>query len=829
MQFLMGLLVLAVPVTALGEDGTISKVVSLLQEMLEQSKSDGVSDRTVYAKFKCYCDTTTEKKSESIATTTNDIEMSQAVLADLRAQNTKLSQEVAQLEKDMASNQAARDEATTIRDKEKEDFAKEESDLTTGIDQLDRAVQLLAAIGADQTVTGDTDSAQLLAGEATAAAGGPAFLTKTSKMKKGAIKALSDDVKAALRAASVNLSGDQRTKLTKFLQAPFTGNYNAQSGEIVGVLKNMLDTFKSNLENARSAEEKAQKEYDALISIKTEEYDTMSTALDDKKKMIGDNAANIATESSEVETMQGQVADDQEFLGTLSERCASKKKAYEKRNMLRANEEAAIAEAISILNSDAAFESFGKVESTSAGRTSLLQISSADDDVRHKVIASLVKKSETMHSSRITLVIAALKAENPFTKVLEMIEKTITVIAEEEKSDVLKKDTCKTEQDTNNANKEDKESDISTLEDNINSLEVSITDTKDSIETATSDLQLNRESQKSTTETRDAAHAQFSENLKNLEDAEKILHKATEVLQKYYAFLHSHNAVKTYAKKGGKDSGGGNMERLAGKSIEELEEACSETPECVAFNSAGWLKSSLAPEGEWYDWDGGDLYIKELSFLQTKQPLEGEPDAEFATGQGESGNKAIDMLVFIADETKKSKEEAIEDEKTAQGEFESEMQALTTGETNLVADIDQYKLDLATSEKQLEEAKEDLATTTKEHAAIVKYLAEIEPGCTFIQTNYETRKSNREAEKTALEGAIDLLKNTPAFQAAVAAQDKEDLGKCAPVCEEEGADHAKCLACQEGVTVFGYCSGPGNSAAPGCSEATATGSADALN
>merc|ERR1719473_860745 len=119
MQFFVGFLLLAVPATAAGEDGTISKVVALLQEMLDQSKSDGVSDRQVYAKFKCYCDTTTEKKSESIATTTNDIEMATAVLEDLRAQNTKLSQEAAQLEKDMAANQAARDEATSIRDTEK--------------------------------------------------------------------------------------------------------------------------------------------------------------------------------------------------------------------------------------------------------------------------------------------------------------------------------------------------------------------------------------------------------------------------------------------------------------------------------------------------------------------------------------------------------------------------------------------------------------------------------------------------------------------------------------------------------------------------------------
>jgi hypothetical protein len=411
-----------------------------------------------------------------------------------------------------------------------------------------------------------------------------------------------------------------------------------------------------------------------------------------------------------------------------------------------------------------------------------------------------------------------------------LIEKSITIIDDEEKADVEKKDWCESEQTTNNDNKADKEGDMATLEDQINQLEISISESKSSIEDATTDLKDNRDSQASTTKTRDEAHAQFSENVKNMQEAEKILAKATEVLTKYYTYLHSHNAEKSYAKKAGKDSGGGNLQRLSGKSVAELEEACSETPDCVAFNSAGWLKSSLAPEAEWYDWDGGDLYIKELSLLQTtlKQPLEGEPDADFNTGQGESGNKAIDMLTFIAGETTKARETAIADEAQAKQEYDTEMEALTTGEKNLVKDLEGYNLALTTAEKQLDEANEDLDTTTKEHAAIVKYLAEIEPGCTFIQTNYETRKSNREGEKAALENAIDLIKASPVFQAAIAAQDKEDLGKCAPVCEEEGADHAKCLSCQEGTTVFGYCANPDNSSAPGCSEATATSSAAAL-
>ena len=95
-------------------------------------------------------------------------------------------------------------------------------------------------------------------------------MTKKAKLSK-----LTGDMKAALRAASVFLTGTQRSQVSAFVQAPFTGNYNSQSGEIVGVLKNMLDTFKSNLESAIAAKEKAQKEYDDLMAVKEAEFDEM--------------------------------------------------------------------------------------------------------------------------------------------------------------------------------------------------------------------------------------------------------------------------------------------------------------------------------------------------------------------------------------------------------------------------------------------------------------------------------------------------------------------------------------------------------------------------
>merc|ERR1719207_277624 len=232
---------------------------------------------------------------------------------------------------------------------------------------------------------------------------------------------------------------------------------------------------------------------------------------------------------------------------------------------------------------------------------------------------------------------------NPFKKVLEMINKTVSIIEQEETDDVQKKETCIEEQTTNEENKGHKETDISTLESNINELKVGIEGTKSSIALATEDLGLNRDSQASTTATRKDAHAVFKETLSNCEDAEKILHKAIEVLQKYYAFLHAHNAEKSYEEHPNKDSGGGNLERLQGLSVEELEKACSEKADCVGFNSAGWLKSTLAGSSEWYDWDGGSLYVKMLNgvpaYEKPTQLLQEEPEEgpEFSSGQGESG------------------------------------------------------------------------------------------------------------------------------------------------------------------------------------------------
>merc|ERR1719240_2325987 len=227
-----------------------------------------------------------------------------ALIADKSAVNAAYSQEAAQLEATMAENRKGFGDATATRKKENEAFEKEEADLITGISQLDSGINILAAVGADQTVTGDSDSELLMAKDATAAAKAM-FMAKKSTVKK-----LDDHMKEALRAAAVFLDDKQRGKMSSFLQAPFTGNYNAQSGEIVGVLKNMNDTFTANLANARQVESKAISDYDAMIKVMSEEYDDMSDLFEKRKKKIGETAELISRTTPEMNTAKDRLADD---------------------------------------------------------------------------------------------------------------------------------------------------------------------------------------------------------------------------------------------------------------------------------------------------------------------------------------------------------------------------------------------------------------------------------------------------------------------------------------------------------------------------------------
>merc|ERR1719409_2275759 len=114
----------------------------------------------------------------------------------------------------------------------------------------------------------------------------------------------------------------------------------------MGIIKNMRDTFKANLADAITTEDNAQKAYDEFTDIKEKAFDEMSDSYDEKQKALGGNDGSLSTKRKQLATSKKQKADDEEFLEKLLPLCETKAKGFANRKLLRANEEAAIAEAI---------------------------------------------------------------------------------------------------------------------------------------------------------------------------------------------------------------------------------------------------------------------------------------------------------------------------------------------------------------------------------------------------------------------------------------------------------------------------------------------------
>merc|ERR1719197_1413538 len=544
--------------------------------------------------------------------------------------------------------------------------------------------------------------------------------------KEASLIKLSGNVKDALKAASVFLSSKQKNMLTSFIQAPFTGTYQSQSGEIVGILKNMRDTFKSNLASARASESAAAESHSKFTKVKEDEFAKMKKSFDDKDKILGEQDDLLSNKKTSKTEAENTKADNEAFLAKLIKMCAEKTKEFEDRKMVRANEEAAVAEAVSILNSDEAFETMGAVKATSSGATglSLLQVGRSQErlSVREQLQKELTRAAKKTKSLKLARIAVSLEAGNPFDKVIAELDAMVELIAKEEKADDEQKAWCDSEREDNHEQLADKT-------DNKDSLEGKVVELIDTIENAQTGLKKqladentkltqNRKDQADEIETRGLENAAYQANIVNLVNAEKTLDKALKVLKKFYDRLHAKSGPHHYEKKAGKDAGGSNIKRIPEATVEELEEACSADPGCAGFNTMGWMKAAIDPEEKWYAAEG-DLYVKVYDeenpvVLMQKKEEPAPPEADFSeTGQGQATD-AVSMLGFILEETKKEEESAHTDEETAQKTFEDTMNDLMTQEAACLETIADLTEGLASTEKTLEETQIDLEKTTKE-------------------------------------------------------------------------------------------------------------------
>jgi len=738
-------------------DRTITQVVKLLQGMLETSKTEATTERDLYAKFKCFIDTNEAAKREEIEKLTKEIGLLENDIEELLSSTGIDSKKLAEVKQDIAEAKADRLKATTLRGTENTDFLALEGDLTGAIGQMNQAIQTLSDIGADQNMQSSAGHEQFMANTTANGLATPLDMPQLVE--------LGNKVKKAVVAAASLASDSQKQVLQSFLQTktPFTGTYSAQSGQVVGILKQMRVTFKSNLADARETERKALAAYNVLMGVIATKLTALGVEEGNLQSSISGNDSNLASKRGQLSTAQSSLADANTFLDQLLTEFDRKRKQYGERVDLRMQEQTALAEAIAILNSDAAFTTFGTVDATNFLQhrpLQFLQHSSirrhmVGDDTRERTQKLLRGAANKEHAPLLGRIAAMLQANNPFDVVLEEIKKMIELIAKEETADDDQKSWCDTTRTETDSAITTAGTEISRLNGLISGLVDTISNPTTGLEFQISEeennLQTLRDNAATATATRQAENAAYQKDIANLVDASALVKRAIVVLRNYYSKID-------------------------------------------ASISAGLLQSASTPAPPAFTPTWNDKY----------------------DGQSTAGGNIIGQLETILTNTQTEETLAHDGELTSQHSYEDAMTTFRTDEGNSVTNLATLRSTLAQKQEELRDRRKEHATTSKEKAALETYLEKIKPGCDFITLNIVTRKANRLDEKTALEEASRIIKGSPAYVTAVDVAHNESLGSCLAICNENQCNEAcaPCKACLNKVSVPGWCAS--NPTTPGC-------------
>jgi len=300
----------------------IRKVVNLLQAMQKKVEEEGETEAKLYEKFMCYCKNGAGDLEASISAAEDKLA---SLPNEIKAAVEKLSQLKADVKQHQTDKQAAKDamaEATAIREKEAAAFAKEKSYFDSTITAITKAVAAL-----EKGVAGGFLQ--------TSAAATLKTVVQTADMEEA-----------------------DRTMLTSFLSGQV--GYAPQSGQIIGILKQMGDTMAADLATATATEEAAIKTYDELMASKKEEVDALTASIEQKLKEIGEVGIEVVEMKEDVDDTEKALAADKKFLAELEKGCATKTKEWEERSKTRAEELVALADTIKVLNDDVALDLFKK-------------------------------------------------------------------------------------------------------------------------------------------------------------------------------------------------------------------------------------------------------------------------------------------------------------------------------------------------------------------------------------------------------------------------------------------------------------------------------------
>jgi chromosome segregation ATPase len=478
----------------------IRKVVKMLQAIEKKVVEEGEKEEKAFKEFMCYCKTGVQTLEQSIEDAKAKIDALGEQLKGAMEKKELLEKALAEHKDSRAEAKKQVAEATALREKEHKDYMQLKADYETNISAAKAAV---AAIEKGM---------------------GSSFIQTT------AAKTVASYVMERANMADIN-----RKTVLAFLSGSEADLevYAPKSGQIVGILKQMVDDMVVTLEEATKKEEEAKANFDEMVEAKTKEINTLTAQIEEEMLRMGELEVLLAGGANDLEETKETMAEDQKYLAELKKGCKTKEAEWEDRCKLRNEELVAITETIKILNNDDALELFKKTLPAPAEKaSSLLQIQMTQEATRSAALAVLKKGR---HSAKTDLVMLAIQGKKiGFEKVIKLIDEMLVTLKKEQEDDDNKKSYCDAELDKTEDEKKELERSIQVSETAIEDLKGAIAQWTTEIAALKSGIRALDKSVAEATKLRQEENAEYKQLMEDNKAAKEILLFAKNRLNKFY-------------------------------------------------------------------------------------------------------------------------------------------------------------------------------------------------------------------------------------------------------------------------------------------------------
>uniref|UniRef100_A0A7S1LKS7 Uncharacterized protein n=1 Tax=Alexandrium catenella TaxID=2925 RepID=A0A7S1LKS7_ALECA len=653
----------------------VMKVVRLLKDMQAELQKDLDDDKAVHEKLSCWCSDNDKEKTQAIETGTQRSEQLKATMDEATAKILELKAKRKSTMEEMYSDQKALGTATALRMKENQGFHMTETSL---LDAISAAKQAIVVLSEHHPELAQLRSVATRLQEARVAQ----LFAPRGNLRSSQLAALKDFLQQAGGASSL-------------LAIPGFQSYRPQSGQIFGILKQMVQDFEASLADEQKAELKAKTDHESLKAAKEQQISSAQKAVAQMDSDIADNGEKHAQAFQEHDDTQAQLALDSEFLANLKKKCSESSAEFDTRVKSRLEEIAAVQDTVKILNADEAFDNFDKTVNVALFQTGASRGGSFQKQLRARAAGVLQRAAGKHADPKLALLAAEIKLDS-FEKVKVAIDKMMTELKNQQADEVRHRDWCTDELASN-------ERETAAAYDKKSSLEARIADLDKTVGSLTAEIEATKKSianlqdqMKRASELREAENADYQETIVDHRLTQMILAKALDRMQQVYAMVQS-----------------------------------SEEPEQPG---AAHIETS----GNHTDPGNGPARFTKYE-------------------QHAGGSRVVAMLKKVLADSQQMEDEAITAEEDAQVAYEDFMKDSNKGIAAANVKLNNLSGARARAKESLSMAKTDLRQTVQELEGLNNVLGDLHKSCDFLLKNFDARQAARAAEIEALKEAKAIL------------------------------------------------------------------------